>query len=75
MNWVVSYEGPLNGARAATNWVEERHPSREDALTFCDVVLRNGGVVGAVVAREEDGQVVRRLDHRDVLRELHVYED
>lgn len=75
MGWVVAYEDPSYNPQARSHWAEERRPSREDALTFCEWVLHNGGVVQSVVERRDDGSVTHRLDHRDVLRALNIRDD
>ena len=75
MTWVIAYEAPTHTADRQDRWLRQPHPSREDALTACDVILRNGGVVESVTQRLDDGSVAQRLDHRDVLRELNIRDD
>jgi hypothetical protein len=75
MTWVVVYEPPAHTPSSRGTWLREPHPSREDALTACDAILHNGGVVESVVETLDDGSVAHRLDHRDVLRELDVRYD
>jgi hypothetical protein len=74
MDWIVAFERPQHTPGAKNGWTIERHPTRDDALTFCAMILLNGGAVESVSETRDDGAVLHRLDHQDVLRELGVPE-
>jgi hypothetical protein len=69
MTWAVSYR-QKPGVTGQKDWLVEGHPSREDALTFADAVLREGGEVASIIEQLVDGTLGARLDEQDVLHEL-----
>lgn len=74
MPWILPMRRP-QADQGAPDWTEESYPSRDDALTACEAILRGGGVIASLVERLPDGSVVPRLDHRDVLRALNIRDD
>jgi hypothetical protein len=75
MAWIIAYESPRPSPMRREHWLEESHPSREDALSACDMILRNGGVVASVTERLNDGSIACRLGHRDILRALDIRDE
>jgi hypothetical protein len=66
MTWTVSYRE----ASVQAQWCRVGHPSREDALTFAETILRSGGVVLSIVERLSDGSRGEQLDQAAILRDL-----